>query len=196
MAKYTGNTRDRILRAALRELAARGSAGLTMARVADSAGVSTALLHYHYETRQRLLVAAANVLLETRQRARAVAAREHQGLAALDAIWQALVAAARDGTERARVELNSIAASDGELASRLATARSEERAMWLAAVPTLLRDLGAAPALSSEELAALVHTTVDALGTQLALGEDAVSARATFDAFWLLLVSAQGRERS
>jgi AcrR family transcriptional regulator len=47
--------RDRILQAACDLIAERGIAGARIAQIAKAAGVSTALVHYHFRTRETLL---------------------------------------------------------------------------------------------------------------------------------------------
>ena len=51
-------TRGRILDAAVGCLAEGGLEGLRVARVAESAGVSTGLVHYHFESREELIAEA------------------------------------------------------------------------------------------------------------------------------------------
>jgi AcrR family transcriptional regulator len=50
--------RERILVAAVRRIAAEGIDGVRIARIAMDAGVSTSLVHYHFETRDQLLAEA------------------------------------------------------------------------------------------------------------------------------------------
>jgi AcrR family transcriptional regulator len=50
--------RDRILAAAVRQIAAEGIDGVRIARIAMDAGVSPALVHYHFATREDLLAEA------------------------------------------------------------------------------------------------------------------------------------------
>ena len=50
--------RDQILEAAVKRIAQEGTDGVRVARVADEASVSTALVHYHFETRDLLLAEA------------------------------------------------------------------------------------------------------------------------------------------
>lgn len=50
--------RERILAAAVRQFATEGFDGVRIARVAMSAGVSPALVHYHFATREALLAQA------------------------------------------------------------------------------------------------------------------------------------------
>jgi len=56
--RYGGDTpsaRDRILQAACELIAERGIGGARIAQIAKAAGVSTALVHYHFRTREALL---------------------------------------------------------------------------------------------------------------------------------------------
>jgi AcrR family transcriptional regulator len=55
---------ETVMEATYRALCARGFARLTMQDIADEADVSTALLHYHYDTKRDLLVAFLRYLLE------------------------------------------------------------------------------------------------------------------------------------
>jgi AcrR family transcriptional regulator len=50
--------RERILAAAVRRIASEGIDGVRIARIAMDAGVSSALVHYHFETREALLAEA------------------------------------------------------------------------------------------------------------------------------------------
>ena len=49
------SARDRILQAACELIAERGIGGARIAQIAQAAGVSTALVHYHFRTREVLL---------------------------------------------------------------------------------------------------------------------------------------------
>ena len=51
-------SKDRILDAAINRIAADGIDGVRIARIAMDAGVSTALVHYHFATREALLAEA------------------------------------------------------------------------------------------------------------------------------------------
>jgi AcrR family transcriptional regulator len=53
-----GDTRERILAAAVRRIAWEGIDGVRIARIAMDAGVSASLVHYHFDTREDLLAQA------------------------------------------------------------------------------------------------------------------------------------------
>src|ERR1700748_2764496 len=50
--------RERILAAAVRQIAQEGIDGVRIARIAMAAGVSTSLVHYHFDSRDALLAEA------------------------------------------------------------------------------------------------------------------------------------------
>ena len=50
--------RERILRAAVRQIAREGIDGVRIARIATAAGVSSSLVHYHFDSREALLAEA------------------------------------------------------------------------------------------------------------------------------------------
>jgi AcrR family transcriptional regulator len=56
--------RDRILAAAVNRIASEGIEEVRIARIAMDAGVSTALVHYHFETREALLAEALEYSFE------------------------------------------------------------------------------------------------------------------------------------
>ncbi len=53
-----GSARERILRAAVTRIALEGVDGMRIARIAMDAGVSTSLVHYHFDSREALLAEA------------------------------------------------------------------------------------------------------------------------------------------
>jgi len=55
-------TRARILDAALREFAAHGLAGARTERIATAAGVNKALLYYHFDSKEKLYLAALEMI--------------------------------------------------------------------------------------------------------------------------------------
>ncbi|SEH59889.1 DNA-binding transcriptional regulator, AcrR family [Halopenitus malekzadehii] len=55
---------EAIMQATYRALHEHGYAGLTMQRIADEYGKSTAAIHYHYDTKEDLLAAFLDYLLE------------------------------------------------------------------------------------------------------------------------------------
>jgi AcrR family transcriptional regulator len=63
-ARPTPSGRERILAAAVNRIAREGIEEVRIARIAMDAGVSTALVHYHFETREALLAEALEYSFE------------------------------------------------------------------------------------------------------------------------------------
>ena len=187
-------TRDRLIDEACFALGESGLIGLTVGSVAERAGVSTALVHYHFDTKGRLIVAAAERLAVARAERRLGALKQGAGLAALDALWEAVLSSA-DGAERGYADLVLHARRDPALAGVLAEHRTAERSAIASRLPTLLRELGASAAAGAEETALVLTAVLDGLALALLAGQDVSSVRAAYDAFWLTTISAGPRSR-
>src|SRR5690242_18484400 len=80
------DARARIIRAGARCITRDGVTGASMAAIAEEAGVSKALLHYHYHDRATLLAEIAERIgIDVVERERA--AVDESGNAGLDALW-------------------------------------------------------------------------------------------------------------
>ena len=190
------NSKDRITEAACALIQDAGIADLTVADVGRRAGVSSALVHYHFNTKQELLAAAAERLAARRTEARTAALSSASGLAALDALWAALSARPSSEAERAWNDLALLARRDATVRRTLAAQRRVERTTFAQTLPSLFRDLGTAPTASWDETAATILLFLDGVAGALGEGGAADEVRAAYDAFWLVLVAAgQARER-
>jgi AcrR family transcriptional regulator len=189
----TPSTRDRILAEAGIALGDTGLPGLTIAAVAERAGVSSALVHYHFDTKGRLLVALAGILAAARAEWRVAALRGGRGLEALDGLWEALRVGAASGAERAYADLLLHARRDAAIATVLAEHRLLEHAAFAGRLPGLLREMGAGAPAGVDELAAALAALLDGLVLALLGAQDERSVRAAYDAFWLTLLAAGQR---
>ena len=70
--------RERILAAAVERIASDGIDEVRIARIAMDAGVSTSLVHYHFETREALLEQALEYSYELAGDVRLAADSEHR----------------------------------------------------------------------------------------------------------------------
>ena len=183
----TVDKRDTIVDAACSTLASIGVGRLTVALVAKAAGVSTALVHYHFATKQRLLAAAADTLARRRTESRVAALAAGQGLASLDALWGALVDGGAEG-ERAAPDLILLAREDPGIRSVLQRERRREQERFAATLPRLFGSLGTRPRIPFEDLAATVCTFLDGATASLIAGTPPEDVRASYDAFCLALV--------
>ncbi|OGT92320.1 MAG: hypothetical protein A2083_07735 [Gemmatimonadetes bacterium GWC2_71_9] len=187
--KRSVETQDSIIRAAVRCLSSNGVGAFTVGTVARRAGVSSALVHYHFATKQRLLAAAAERLLERRTAERLGALGGGAGLGALDRLWQATQDSAADGAERATLDLVALAGENADVGRLVAHGRQRERTALRERLPALFAELGAMP-VAVDETAEVVATFLDGIGLSLAAGADAAVVRSAFDAFWLALIAA------
>jgi len=181
--------RDAIVEAAIRQLTSGGLSSFTVARVARAARTSSALVHYHFATKRRLLLAAAERLAERRTALRLARFSGVRGLAALDAFWDGVVIGAARNVERAWHDLLLLAREDPDIATVLRRERERESTALQAALPRLLADLGARARIPPEDLASLFVTFVDGLSCGVAMGADQGELRGAFDAFCLALVA-------
>lgn len=196
MPDATASTMDRIIDATCTALAELGLHSVTIGSVAERAKVSTALVHYHFDTKARLLVAAARRMATERAELRSRAVDSAKGLAALDGLWSSVEEGAKAGRVRGQLELALYSRADADVAAALAEYRAHELAGLVKRLPGLLRELGATAPVDVEELASAIHCQLDGLTLLLLAGQDAATVRGAYDAFWLTLIAAgQTRRR-
>jgi AcrR family transcriptional regulator len=188
--KAKANALDRIIDEACLAIGDVGLSGLTIGVVAERAQVSTALIHYHFDTKARLLVAAAERIAVQRATRRTTALALGTGLDSLDALWEQLVAGVVEGIERAWLELVLWARTDADAAKALAAPGATARHAAVRRLPALLGELGATPRSASEELAAALEAELDGLTLALLAGQEPALVRTAYDAFWLTLIAA------
>ena len=189
------NATDRLVDEACLALGEVGLTGLTIGLIAERARVSTALIHYHFDTKARLLVASAERIAARRAGARSAALSARTGLDALDDLWIQIIAGVTEGIERAWLELVLWARAEPEVAAALAAPQPAARAQIARRLPMLLRELGATPHANSEELAAALDAQLDGLTLALLGGQEPAAVRTAYDAFWLTLIAAAPTRR-
>jgi AcrR family transcriptional regulator len=171
--------------AAVRCLVRSGVAGASMAAIAADAGVSKALLHYHYADRARLMAEV------TAQLGRRIVGRERaamdaaSGSAAVDALWGWLDAELARGELRALLEL--AIQQETEVRTAATTAALARSRAATQTVQQLFAGLGLTPRMPPALLADASVAFIDglAVGTTTATRDSRVS----FDLFWLALLS-------
>lgn len=187
----------RILDAAARQIGHVGAADLSMSGVAREAGVSKALIHYHFRDKDSLLARVVAQLTEgLLSRERECLARyetEHSPLA-VDALWEWLAFELRRGDIRVLLELDAYRGRDVRDAARAAAA--QRRAIARETVEGLFRILDLKPRIEAALLGEVVVAFIDGLAIDagLASGSDGSSdlpadARVAFDVFWLAMLS-------
>jgi AcrR family transcriptional regulator len=184
--KARGNAAERILAAAAECVSALGAAQVSMQAVADGAGVSKALIHYHFRDRDELLARLADWLTVELVHGEEVALDEAAPQAGVDALWTWLDDALRSGRMRALVELGL---ERGEPV-RQAVRRSREarRAQATLTIERLFAALGLQPRLPPPLLADVTVAFVEGLAGEVALEPDA-NRRLRFDVYWLSVLN-------
>jgi AcrR family transcriptional regulator len=181
--------RDAIVEAAAKQLISGGLPSFTVARVARLAGASSALVHYHFATKRGLLLAAGERLGARRTALRLARLQSARGLAALDALWEGLVAGAARDAERAWLDLLLLARQDAEIAALLLRERQREGQALASLLPALFADLDSRPRIPAEDLAWLLVTFLDGAACSLASGVDTAQVKGAYDAFCLALLA-------
>ena len=190
-------TKLKIAEAAIRVAMANSLANLTVGEVAKEAGVSTALVHYHFDTKQALIVAAAERAGTEEAEAMARAFTHGRGLETLDRIWAVLQERVASGAARLRAELLVRTARDPDVAAAVGRSAAAVRDALASRLPPLLRELGASLTGPADEVAAAIAALLDGLALTLAAGAPPAEVRASYDAFWLMMLAADqgGRRR-
>jgi AcrR family transcriptional regulator len=184
-ARARPDATERILNAAATRLASSGASMLTLQEIAEEAGVSKALIHYHFRDKDTLLARLVLWMAEGLVRREHTALATSTSRAAIDDLWHWLEAELDRGHLRALVELASwrsgqvrAAAAEAMRLRRIASTTSAERLFSLLAlrsrVPSVL-------------LGDVLVTFLDGLASA-AVPEGGADARAAFDVLWLALL--------
>lgn len=192
-----------ILRAAQDLWTRDGYHGASLKEIAAEAGVAKSLVHYHFESKEHLLielqadwchrvadairarVAAAPPSIEPPHRVamlRGPAERDlsiDAAFAALDQVWDAIVAT------RARfpfaLEVWRQSLHEPSIRRRLLDFERELRAIYTDGIRQTLGPLADHLPVPPERAAALVHVLVDGLGLRLFLDDDLAAVRRIYD---------------
>lgn len=181
-----GNAADRILAAAAECAGQRGAAQLSLQAVADAAGVSKALIHYHFRDRDELLTRLADWMTAELVQGEELALAEAAPTEGMDALWAWLDAELASGRLRALGDL----AQERGAGVREAVRRSREarRAQATQTIAWLFGALSLTPRLPAPLLADVAVAFLDGLAGEAAVEPEA-NLRLRFDVFWLSVLS-------
>lgn len=184
-ASAPADTRARIVDAGVRCIAREGVVGASMAAIALEAGVSKALLHYHYHDRARLLAEIVE-RIGTRTVDREHGAIDSRGdVGGLDALWQWLEDELRRGELAALAELALVREAPVRQATR--TVASERRYRAARTIEQLFAELDLTPRVPAPLMADAAVAFVDGLALDVANGATR-EPRVSYDIFWLALL--------
>lgn len=179
------DTRWRIVSAGVRCIAREGVAGASMAAIALEAGVSKALLHYHYRDRATLLAEIVERISGGTIERERVAVDESNGVGGLDALWRWLAEELRRGELAALAELALVREAAVRRATRVAA--SERRRSAARTIERLFAELDLAPRVPAALMADAAVAFVDGLALDVANGSIR-EPRVSYDIFWLALL--------
>ena len=177
---------ERILRAAVRRIVASGATDLTMHEVAEEAGVSKGLIHYHFHDKETLLARMVEWMthnLVDRERAALAASVPRE---AIDDLWRWLSAELERGHLRVLVELAEW--REPLVHGAVRKAATARRAAAASSIDRLFTLLDLHPRVPAALLADVVVAFVDGLAVATGL-EVERNPRAAFDVFWLSLLN-------
>jgi len=180
------NAAERILRGAAERLIVMGAAELSMQDVASAAGVSKALIHYHYRDKESLLeqlAVWATAQIIDRERAALDGATAST---AVESLWGWLDKELDSGHLRLLLELGQYRVPRVRMAVQESLRVRRETATE--SIRHLFSLLELRPRVPVELLAGVVVAFVDGLASH-PLSEDDRDVRVTFDVFWLSLLS-------
>jgi AcrR family transcriptional regulator len=181
----------RILRAAMVVWTRDGYHGASLKDVASEAGVAKSLLHYHFQSKEHLLIELQAEWC--RLVARAVRGRLAEGppsidaaIDALDQVWNAMVSTRAQFPFAFEVWRQS--ETNLAIRERLVAFDRELRELIVDGVRRTMGEVKLA--LPIERLAALIHVALDGFSVRLWLDEDFRAVRKIFDDFKTLLLVA------
>lgn len=187
MARSKEAARKAILDAADLVLKRDGAYNMTMDAVARAAGCAKGLLHYHFHTKQRLLVEAVGRISTEREVQWTQAFDTADPHEAIDRTWNVIAQEVESGTLRAWSSLFTLSDSAVDQAVSKASARFRDQ------ITTATRDLLARANCEStlpvDRLGWLLTAVVDGMSFQLAAGADAEVLADAYAAAWLGVLS-------
>jgi len=181
-----GAAAGRILEATSACIVQKGAADVSLQDVAEAAGVSKALIHYHFHDKGELLARLVEWLRAGLVARQSTALTGVSGSAALDALWQWLSDELERGDLRALLDLTLVQGASVQAAVRITAA--DRRATAAQVITELCTALGLAPRVPAELLGDAFVAFVDGLALDRVV-EPERNARVSFDVFWLAMLS-------
>jgi AcrR family transcriptional regulator len=177
-------TRRRIVSATIDCVRRVGAGEASMAAIAGTAGVSKALLHYHYTDRARLLAEVVTTLARALDAREDAAMRGTEGSGAVDGLWRWVESELALGELRVLLEL-SLVREPAVRAAAVDASRQRHRAAGRT-VSLIFERLGLSPKVPVALLGNASLAFLDGLALRDA--EATEEARVSFDIFWFGLL--------
>ncbi|MES3035065.1 MAG: TetR/AcrR family transcriptional regulator [Gemmatimonadota bacterium] len=181
-----GAAAGRILEATSACIVQKGAADVSLQDVAEAAGVSKALIHYHFHDKGELLARLVEWLRAGLVARQSTALSGVSGSAALDALWQWLSDELERGDLRALLDLSLVQGEAVQAAVRITAAERRDAATLV--ITQLFDALGLKPRVPSALIGHAFVAFVDGLALD-GVVEPERNARISFDVFWLAMLS-------
>jgi AcrR family transcriptional regulator len=189
-ANLDNKTVRRILGAALKLWSARGIHGASLRDVAAEAGVAKSLLHYHFQSKEHLLLELQDqyfLKVATDIRGRLATRRPSlaTGLEMMDEVFDTIVTWQQQfpfALEIWRASLES-----AEVRARVIAFERKISALFREGVAAALGPLSGKLRISAEQLADVLHVAFTGFELRLFLHPDVERLRRAFDAFKILI---------
>ena len=184
---------QRILRAALDLWSRDGYHGASLKDIAAEAGVAKSLVHYHFASKEHLLIElqadwCRRVARNVRERMAAGPPSLASALASFDQVWDALVATRNQFLFS--LEMWRQSATNPAVHRRLVEFDREIAALCAEGLTVTLGPLAGSLSLPIDRAAAIVQVVLDGLGFRLFLEDDVDAVHRTFVDIRSLLVAA------
>jgi len=177
---------DRILLAARKCFGRKGFQGVSMSEIAREAGVSKSLLHYHFETKENLLIEVQlGLLRDLLVRVRNLT-QSSTTLLQFNAAMHQVMEFIEEDIDQLRVllELHTAAASNPAMATRLNDFNEEVASLMVEAIHNVLGAVSDRMVLPPDRLATILRTFFDGLIINLAYAQDAEARAAVRQSFF------------
>ena len=179
------NPRRHIIDAARRRLTRESPGDVSLSDIATEAGVSKALIHYHFRDRDALIAAVIDEIGDGLSSREEHALEAERSALAVDALWTWLDAELARGEIRVVVTLTEHASPEVRAAAHRVAAR--RRASATDTVARLFATLSLTPRVPAPLIADVAVAFVD--GLALDVRDESRPARIAFDVFWLAMLS-------
>ena len=180
-----GAAAGRILEATSACIIQKGAADVSLQDVAEAAGVSKALIHYHFHDKGELLARLVEWLRAGLVARQSTALEGVSAPAALDAMWQWLSDELERGDLRALLDLSLVQGDAVQAAVR--TTASDRRDTATMVISQLFEALGLRPRVPAALIGNAFVAFVDGLALDRVVAPER-NARVSFDVFWLAML--------
>ena len=181
-----GAAAGRILEATSACIVQKGAADVSLQDVAEAAGVSKALIHYHFHDKGELLARLVEWLRAGLVARQSTALTGVTGSAALDALWQWLSDELERGDLRALLDLALVQGTSVQAAVRITAAERRDAATQV--ITALFDALGLKARVPTALIGDAFVAFVDGVALDRVVEPDR-NARVSFDVFWLAMLS-------